>query len=55
MSKGERPSYEAWINSGYLAGAIDHARLGHDTEKVEYWLRKTADELGYDVVKRRDA
>lgn len=48
----ERPSYEAWLNANHLARTIDRAMYGRDPHMVEHYLRKVADELGFDVVKR---
>lgn len=52
MSK-ERPSYEAMIYARHLLLEIEHARFGGPFHP-ERWLRKVADELGFDVVERGD-
>lgn len=48
----ERPSYEAWLYACRLSRAIDRARYGRTVHMVEHDLRRVADELGFDVVKR---
>lgn len=53
MSKDERPSYEALMYARHLALEIERARFGGPFDP-ERWLRKVADEMGFDVVKRED-
>ena len=49
----ERPSWDACLHARHLARAIDRSHHWfYDPEQIEHHLRKVADELGFDVVKR---